>query len=112
MIEDTKLDAELCYYASFLCGHYAARMGKYKHLCREPGRMEDPVGVKECVVKYCPRLRNLRKLEDLKLAPGIEERLDLIKKDLEDITSQSTLGALRDIMCRLIDVIKESREID
>jgi len=110
MIEDAKLDAELCYYASFLCEHYIARVGEYEHLCCEHGRMKDPIGVKGCVVKYCPKINGACEPKGPELTPGVEEQLDLIKKDLGDITSQSTLGALRDIICRLIDVIKESRE--
>jgi len=50
--EDTKLH----YYASNLCEHYVSRRYGYGHLCLEPTRLEDPLGIKRCVVKYCPKI--------------------------------------------------------
>lgn len=57
-----KNDAELRYYASLLCKDYVAEMDGHKHLCHEPKRMEDPLGIKKCVKKYCPKLE-LRRIK-------------------------------------------------
>jgi len=49
-------DSELRYYASILCEYFVPEMDGYTCLCHEPKRMEDPIGLKKCVVKYCPKL--------------------------------------------------------
>jgi len=36
---------------------------RYMHLCNEPERLKDPVGLKRCERKCCPKLKESRSLK-------------------------------------------------
>ena len=41
------------------CAFYVPEMDGHKYLCHETARMRDPLGLKKCERKYCPRVKNI-----------------------------------------------------